>query len=68
MRDCPLCRNTHIGNLIFASPGFRTLLVSDWEACCTEQDLDHQLRNQLPLIKPPSNLARFIELVNATNL
>lgn len=48
-----------------ATPGTRLLLLSDWEACCEESDLDFQLRNQLPLVKVTSSLASFLAMANS---
>lgn len=57
---CPRCRRCHVGNFI-TRPGILVLFLADWEAECTEEDLDFQLRNQLPIHKghPPINVIRF---------
>jgi hypothetical protein len=64
MKSCPLCNKVHA---VFANVGVRLLILSDWEQCCDESELEFQLRNQLPLHKRSSNLvsfARFMEFVN----
>jgi hypothetical protein len=64
MIDCPACNAFPEGWLLLATDGFRVLFLSDWEACCTEEDLEYQLWNWTPLIKPPENLHRFMALAH----
>lgn len=40
------------------------LFFSDWESSVTESDLDFRDKQQCLMIRPPSNMVRFIELVN----
>lgn len=63
MQVCVRCRLVHIGRLL-AKPGMLVLFLNDWEAQCTEQDLDFQLKNQLPVNGFTVNTIRFLEIAN----
>src|SRR4051812_9232656 len=65
MRVCARCGHCHIDVLLMPRTGWLLLFHQEWEENCTEQEIEYQLTNQLPVHGHTVNTVRFIELANS---
>lgn len=54
MKSCCRCGNTHVGSLIYASPGFMFLFQQEFEQWCDMSLKKRELAKirSLPMVKP----------------